>query len=182
MHTTRKSRIPRFLAIFASIMFVSGIGLHHAQPAQAATYWAYPNYQWSASGATSRTNGVARANTYLCGLFICADWSNSYAQALRLSGAKVNRARVKPALSFSGTGINVTISASGLSAGFVDAGTTCVGDVWTGATNRDYVSVSFGSQNLCHAAAVVLYGGKYAVTGGIRVGSAWQSRTATANV
>jgi hypothetical protein len=104
---------------------------------------------WTTSRENLHVWGQAYAHDYGCGLKDCADASNVYFQAGRLSGsAGSNAVRVSAATMFGGVGINVGVSfPAGVSAGFTDGGSEVAPSATTaGGTATPRVSRSTSSR------------------------------------
>lgn len=150
-------------------------------PAQASG-WMYPQTYWSSNGTNLHVWGKAYVHDYACGLKDCADGSNHYVQAGRLSGAyATNATRVSSAMKFTGAGLSVSVSASGASAGFSAYNDTCQHGWWDGSAT--WVSVDFGSSTICHSSTWGWVSTMHtSVSGGSRFGSSWSVRSADAYV
>lgn len=141
----------------------------------------YPTHTWTEYGITAKVNGDAKIAFFLCGVIQCSDTDSVYGRVGRVSGATNNLARVKVSTTLDGIGNVVTVSTSAVGLGFTATSATCSMGYWTGAAKATYVSVSFGTQEICHtSSAVYLAWPTYTVTGGVRVGSSWTARSATA--
>lgn len=153
-----------------------------ALPATAANaVYVYPTHSWSQYGLSAKVNGSANVDFFLCGIIQCSNTDTVYGRVARIAGATNNLARVKVSTTLDGIGATVSVSTGAAGLGFSASSLTCSMGYWNGAANATYASVSFGPQEICHAAsAVYLAWPTYSVTGGLRVGSTWTARTATA--
>lgn len=149
-----------------------------AAPTAHASGWMYPQTYWTVNGSNLHVWGKAYVHDYGCGLKDCADGSHHYVQAGRLSGNYgSNATRVSSAMKFTGAGISVSVSASGLSAGFTAYNDACQHGWWDGSST--WVSVDFGTSNICHTSTWGWVSTMHtSVTGGSRFGSSWTVRSA----
>lgn len=162
-------------ALFASLL----VGIP-AAAANAKTV--YPSLTWTQYGTTAKVNGNANVDFFQCGLLVCTDTDTVYGRVGRTAGTVNNQARVKLSTTLDGIAANVAVSTSSAGASFALSSKSCSTGFFTGLVNVTYTSVSFGTQEICYAnSAVYLAAPTYSVTGGVRVGSSWSARTATAS-
>ncbi len=170
----------RIVGVLVTFLMVLTVG---ANEAQADTNgWLTPSTSWSQYNGNMSVYGESYYNNW-------GAWGKDYAKATDLyfrasknSGSGVSSAtRVKGAVSFGGVGIEVSVSyPAGVSAGFVDIGSTCDHGYWDG--NATYVSVDFGSGTICDTSTWGWVSNvSLTITGGSRFGGSWSVRTATRN-
>lgn len=171
----------RFATTAATAALIGGSALVVAQPSQASG-WMYPKTNWSANGTNLHVWGKGYVHDYACGLKDCADGSNHYVQAGRLSGNYgTNLTRVSSSMKFTGSGISVSVSTTGGSAGFSAYNDSCSHGWWNG--NATWVSVDFGSSVICKTSTWGWVSTMHtSVSGGSRFGANWSVRSADAYV
>ncbi len=163
------------LSLMAVVALVAG-SLALATPSQASG-WMYPQTYWTVSGSNLHVWGQAYVHDYGCGLKDCADGSNHYVQAGRLSGAYASNAtRASSSMKFTGVGISVSVSTTGGSAGFSAYNDACSHGWWDGSAY--WVSVDFGSAVICKTSTWGWVSTMHtSVTGASRFGSSWSVRS-----
>ena len=169
----------RFFASLATMFSLVVLATSASESAHASG-WMYPQAYWTVNSSNLHVWGKGYVRDYACGLKDCADGSNHYVQAGRLSGAYASNAtRASSAMKFTGAALSVSVSASGASAGFSSYNDACQHGWWDGSAY--WVSVDFGTAVICKSSTWGWVSTMHtSVTGASRFGSSWSVRSADA--